>query len=124
MTNPAEDVVKPGAKPTQATRVSHHRSRHRKRIAARVVLMLALLVGGLAVCHFAYNAYVRADCLTDEETDAWGTTKPAMPKSELCGAELVGRDELLQLDASIVVVAVALLMGSIVMSQKLKPHRR
>jgi hypothetical protein len=86
--------------------------------------MLALLVGGLAVCHFAYNAYMRADCLTDGETDSWGITKPATPMSEACGAELVGRDELLQLDASIVVVAIALLMGSIVMSRKLKPHRR
>ena len=124
MTNPAEDVVKPGAKPTRTTRVSHHRSRHRKRFAARVVLMLALLVGGLAVCHFAYNAYVTADCMTDEETDSWGITKPATPKSEPCSAELVGREELLRLDASIVVVAIALLMGSIVMTRKLKPHRR
>jgi hypothetical protein len=67
---------------------------------------------------------MRADCLTGEETDAWGVTKPATPESELCGAELVGREELLRLDASIIVVAIALLMGSIMMSRKLKPHRR
>ena len=76
--------------------------------------MLALLVGGLAVCHFAYNAYVTADCMTDEETDSWGITKPATPRSEACGAELVGREELLRLDATIVVVAVALDRKSVV----------
>jgi len=83
------------------------------------VLVLALIIGGLAVCHFAYNAYVRADCYTAEDTDLWGNTTPAMPKSEDCEAEVTRRDELLRLDAATALVAVASLMGSIVISRRM-----
>lgn len=110
--------------PIRMARSSRHKARHRKRVAVKFVLVLALVVGGLAVFHFAYNAYVRADCYTADETAAWGNTKPAVPKSGECSAEIDRRDELLRLDASAALVAVAFLMGSIVVSRRMKRHRR
>lgn len=124
MKNFPERSVNPEAKTAQAPGISRHKSHKRKRVAARIVSVLALIIGGLAVCHFAYNAYVRADCYTAEETDPWGNTKLPVPKSEACNAEVTRRDELLRLDASTALVAVAFLTGSIVISRKMKRHRR
>jgi len=108
----------------QTPRHSHHRSRQRKRLAAKIVLILALVIGGLAVGDFAYNAYMRTNCMTEADTNYWGITSAAQAKSDQCEVEIVGRDERMQLDATSALVAVALLMGSIVTSRKLKPHRR
>jgi hypothetical protein len=124
MPTSSEDMVKLDANATQAPRHSHHRSRQRKRLAARVVLFLALVIGGLAVCDFAYNAYMRTDCMTEADTDAWGITTPAQAKSGPCDAEVAGRDDRLRLDAAVTLVAAALLTGSILASRRLKPHRR
>ena len=124
MTTSSEESVKSDDKSTQAPRRSRHRSRHRLRIAARLLLALGILVGGLAVSNFAYNAYLRADCLTGEEVDDWGFTKPPQPKSEPCGAELVGRDELLRLDSTAALIAIVILIGSTMMLRRVRKHRR
>jgi hypothetical protein len=124
MPTSSEDLVKLEARTTETPHRSHHRSRQRKRLAAKIVLILALVIGGLAVGDFAYNAYRRALCLPAEETDESGAKTEAPPISEECGAEIAGRDDSLRLDAAGAVVAVVLLTGSILASRKLKPHRR
>jgi hypothetical protein len=124
MQTSSERLVEVEAKTTQPPHHSHHRSRQRKRLAAKIVLILALVIAGMAVCDFAFNAYMRTDCMTEADTSYWGVTKPAEPKSESCGVEIAGRDERMQLDATGALVAVALLMGSILASRRLKPHRR
>jgi hypothetical protein len=94
------------------------------KIAARIGLALALVVGVLAISDFAYNAYKIADCYTDEGTDQWGHSTPPKPKTGECYAEILLRDEHLRLDATAAVVAVALLIGSTVMFRKTRRHRR
>jgi hypothetical protein len=120
----SERLVEVEVKTTQTPRRSHHRSRQRKRLAAKIVLTLALVIGGLAVCDFAYNAYARTDCFTGGEINDWGLRKPAANPSEECYEEIARRDDRLRLDATSAMVAVALLTGSILASRKLKPHRR
>ena len=72
MPTSSERLVEVEAKATQAPHSLHHRSRQRKRLAAKIVLILALIIGGLAVCDFAYNAYKRTDCITEAETNYLG----------------------------------------------------
>jgi hypothetical protein len=124
MPTSSEDLVKLDAKTTQTPHRSHHRSRQRKRLAAKIVLTLALVIGGLAVCDFAYNAYARTDCFTGGEINDWGLRMPAANPSGECYEEIARRDDRLRLDAAGALVAVLLLMGSILASRKLKPHRR
>jgi hypothetical protein len=124
MTSSSPDPLKPEAKTGHAHTVSRHKSRQRKRLAAKIVLVLALVTGGIAVGHFAYNAYVRADCYTGEEIDLWGNMKKAAPKSDGCSADVSYQDELLQWDAAVTLISMAIVMGSIRISRKLKPHRR
>ncbi|HEY4899217.1 MAG TPA: hypothetical protein VIH91_00210 [Terriglobales bacterium] len=112
------------AKTIQASRLIRHKTRRRKRIALRVVFILALIVCGLAVSDFAYNAYRRTDCLTGGEFDQSGIKIPAPVPSDVCIAELADRDERLRLDATIAAVAVAFLLGSTVLSRRMKSHRR
>jgi hypothetical protein len=76
----SSEGVKPESNATQAPRHSHHRSRRKKRIAAKTVLILAPIIGGLAVCDFLYNAYMRTNCMTEAETDSFGITSPAQAK--------------------------------------------
>src|ERR1022692_2828471 len=108
MPTSSEDLVKLDAKTTQTPHRSHHRSRQRKRLAAKIVLILALVIGGLAVCDFAYNAYARTDCFTGGEINDWGLRKPAGNPSEEWYEEKARRDDRLRLDATSAMVAVAL----------------
>ena len=124
MPTSSEGLIKPDAKTTPTPHRSHHSSRQRKRFAAKIVLILALVIGALAVSDFAYNAYMRAQCLPAEETDESGAKMDPPPVSEGCEAEILGRDDSLRLDAAGAMVAAALLTGSILASRKLKPHRR
>jgi len=62
MTTSSEDSVELEAKAMRTPRLSRHRVRRRKRIAARILLILALVIGVSAISDFAYNAYERADC--------------------------------------------------------------
>lgn len=124
MTTPAEGVVKLKATTVQTPRRSRHRSRRRKKIAARILLALGLLMGVLAISDFAYNAYRRTDCLTGAEFDESGIRIPAPTPSDECITELADRDDRLRLDATIAAVAAAFLIGSIAISRKIKTHRR
>ena len=124
MSTSSERLVEVKTKTTLPPHRSHHRSRQRKRLAAKIVLILGLVIGGLAVCDFAYNAYMRTDCMTGTWTDAWGFTSSAEEKSVPCSAEVAEREDRLRLDATGALLAVALGMGSILASRKLKPHRR
>jgi hypothetical protein len=72
MPTSSERLVAVEAKTTKAPHRSHHRSRQRKRLAAKIILILALVIAGLAVCDFAFNAYWRADCMTEAEIDVGG----------------------------------------------------
>lgn len=124
MTTSSEDLVKPTANTVPSPHTKRHRFRQRKKIAAQIVLILALVIGLLAISDFVYNAYIRADCYTAEQTDEWGNTTPAMPKSEACYAEISRRDELLRMDAAAAMVAVAVVLGATIVSRGLRKHRR
>lgn len=109
----------------QTLRPSHRRSHGRaKKIAARVLLVLGLVIGILAVADFAYNAHSKADCYTRGAVDDWGIAAPGVAKSDDCRAEIVSLDEFQRLDAAAVVISVALLAWSAVMSRRIRKHRR
>jgi hypothetical protein len=58
MMESAQDAVTPEARTLQSGHVSHHKSPRRKRLAAKVMLILAFIIFSLAVCDFAHNAFV------------------------------------------------------------------
>jgi|GEM_PF-3058361 len=124
MTTSSEDSVELEAKAMRTPRLSRHRVRRRKRIAARSLLILALVIGVSAISDFAYNAYERADCSPAEGIMVGATTISSPPVSEGCSEELARREELLQLDSAAVVLAAALLITSIAISRRIKRHRR
>ncbi len=72
MTISSDDSVELEAKVAPPPRLSHHRARRRKRIAARVLLILALVIGFVAISDFAYNAYILTSllimCIRDQAT--------------------------------------------------------
>jgi hypothetical protein len=61
MTTSSEDSVEVEAKTITPPRHSHHNARRRKKLAARILLILALVIGVLAISDFAYNAYNKAN---------------------------------------------------------------
>ena len=112
------------AKTVTPPRHSHHKARRRKRIAARLVLILALVIGVLATSDFVYNAYRRADCYPAEEMMVGGITIKPPPVREGCCGEVPRREELLQLDAAAALLAAACVITSTVISRWIKRHRR
>jgi len=73
--------AKTSAKTSTTPRLSRHKASRRKRIAARVLLVLALVIGVMAVSDFVYNAYKRADCYP-AEGDIGRGSKDALGASE------------------------------------------
>jgi hypothetical protein len=123
MTTSSEDSVKLEAKTITPPRHSHHKSRRRKRIAARILFILGFVVGVLAGSDFAYNAYRGANCYPAQEIMVGGVTI-IPPEREECSAEVARRDELLQVDGTAAMVAVAFLITSTLISRRIKRHRR
>ena len=65
MTTSAEDSVELKSKPVRTQRLSLHKSRRRKRIAARVALVLGIVIGVSAIAAFVFIAYVRASAVEE-----------------------------------------------------------
>jgi hypothetical protein len=119
MANP-EGSANPEAEAFRSSRHSHRRSHHGVRQVARVLRVLALVIGILAISSFAYKAFVNANCSSDPATYWLGikfsddTCKNNDPV-----------DESLRYDAAIAVVAAMVLIGSLEISRRIpKPRRR
>jgi hypothetical protein len=125
MTTSSEDSVKLEAKTITPPRHSHHKSRRRKRIAAGILLILAFVVGVLAVSDFALNAYEKASVLdVISVVDENGRRVARDGGSNFSDAYLSHFERLQQLDATAVVLAAAFLITSTVISRRIRRHRR
>jgi hypothetical protein len=113
MTTSSDDSVELEAKTVRTPRHSHHKSSRRNRIAARILLILAFVVGVLALSDFAYNAYQKASELSDFSSHEEGIDKHLDPY-----------DELQRGDAAAAMVAAAFLIASTLISRRLQRHRR
>jgi hypothetical protein len=120
MTTSSEDSVELEAKTVRTPRHSHRKSRRRRRIAARILLILALVIGFLSIFDFTYNAIRRADCYTGDG----GAMFSEESEREGCIGEVARRDQLLQLDAAAAMLAAAFLITSTVISRRIMRHRR
>jgi len=94
------------------------------KIAARTALALGLVIGGLAISDFAYNAYQRASGLdaissVDRDGRRVGNGGDDPPNANMSHFE-----ELQQLDAAAALLAAAFLLTSTVISRRIKLHRR
>jgi hypothetical protein len=106
------------------TNTIRRRVRRRMKIAARIALALGLVIGGLAVSDFAYNAYERSDCFA-EDADPLESSTRRIVASGHCEAEETERlDDLMQWDAAAAVIAVVFLITSTAISRRIKRHRR
>jgi hypothetical protein len=72
MATSSEDLVKLEVKTISTPRHSHHKARHRMKLAARIALILGLVVGFVAISDFAYNAYKREPIVTRTESPTSG----------------------------------------------------
>ena len=125
MTTASEDSVEVEAKTIRRPHLSHHGARHRKRIAARILLILALVIGVLAISDFAFNAYEKAsvfDAISDVDREGRRVVRDGDVTDTFNW--LNHFDELQQLDAAAVVLAAAFLIGSTEISRRIKRHRR
>ena len=113
MTTSSDDSVELAAKTVRTPRHSHHKSSRRKRIAARILLILALVVCFLAISNFAYNAWQEASELSDFSSVEGGIVKHLDPY-----------DELRRRDAISAEFAAAFLIASTLITRRIKRHRR
>ena len=102
-------------------------ARRRMKTAARIALILGLVIVVSAVSDFAYNAHVRSSSLDEigrmnEGRRIIGDENAASDNS--AARRLTIAEELQLLDATAVVLAATLLIGSTVISQRIKRHRR
>lgn len=126
MTTSLDLLVKPETD-LQTHRSSRHKSRRRKRIALKTLLILALIIGGASIVHFAYNAHQIAFLCPSNEHDDSAFRTPgefAGPITEDCRAAEAASEELMRWDAATALVAVMLLVGSTVVLRRLKTRRR
>ncbi len=121
MTTPAGGPVHLELNGAQTSRHSH-RSSHRKakKIAARVLLLLAIGIGILGTTDFTYHAVMHANCGTDPDAGWFGSRF----SEETCQDSRGPIDERLRYDASAVVVAATLLIGSLEISRRIPKRRR
>jgi hypothetical protein len=120
MTTSSEESAELEAKTILPPRHSHHKSSRRKRIAARILLILALVIGFLAISDFAYNAYILTDYVQPRSSDSPNGNLG----SEYSGGISAEYTDLMQRDAIAAVLAAAFLITSVVISRRIKRHRR
>ena len=89
------------------------------KFAARSVLVLAVVIGMLAISNFAYKAYMYANCSGKGGTNWLGVSF----SDEACADHSGPIDESLRYDATAAVVATAFLIGSLQSSRRI-PKRR
>ncbi|HEY4961485.1 MAG TPA: hypothetical protein VII29_11550 [Terriglobales bacterium] len=124
MTTSSESFAEPEAAAIQEPHRSRHRSRHRLKIAARLVLVLGLVIAAVGISNFAYNAWGKADCYTGGGFDEGGVPTSGEPKSDACREEISGFDESQRLDAAALMLAVVLLTGSVIISRRIPKRRK
>src|ERR1017187_6488551 len=123
MTTSSEESAELEAKTITPPRHSHHKSGRRKRIAARILLILALVIGFLAVSDFVYNACEKANGFDVISVVGENGRRVAQVDPTLA-PELIHFEERQQLDAVAAVLAAAFLITSTVISRRIKRHRR
>jgi len=125
MTTSSDDSVELEAPTMRTPRISRHSARRRKRVAARTLLILGIVVGVLAVDDFIYNAYERASVLdVISVVDENGRRVAKDDGSNFSDAYLSHFEELQQLDAAAALLAAACVITSKVISRRIKRHRR
>ena len=126
-----ESLLRPEAKPPARKRRSFHRRYRKLILAGRILLASAIAVGAFAIPHFAYNAIEAANC-TDAATDESGYTQRSEVVSPECAGVLMDTEGHMRLDASLAMLAVALVLSSVVCYRKarrykprapIRPHR-
>ena len=122
MTTSSEDLVKLEAETIRTPRLSRHRARRRKRIAARTLLILGIVVGVWAVSDFVYNAYILTNYVQPRSRDS--PIGSLGSESGYAGWIAAEYTDLMQRDAIAVLIAVALLVGSTLIFRRVKRHRR
>ena len=121
MTISAGDPVYLKLNGAQTPHHSHHRfCRRTRKIAARVLLVLAIGTGLLAITDFTYQAVMHANCDTDPDHGWFGIRF----SDAICEGYRGIIDERLGYDALAVVVAAALLIGSLEISRRIPKRRR
>ena len=121
MTISAGDPVHLELNGAQTPHHSHHRFHRRTRkIVARLLLILAVGIGALAILDFAYNGVMHANCDTDPDHGWLGIRFP----DAVCSDHRGIIDERLGYDAYAVVVAVAFFIGSLEISRRIPKRRR
>jgi hypothetical protein len=91
-------------------------------MAGRILLGAAIVVGLLAIPHFAYNAFNAASC-TDDTTDDSGNIQKTEVKSPECAGVLADSEDHMRLDAGVAMFGVAFLLSSIVCHRKARRYR-
>jgi hypothetical protein len=107
-----ENLLTPEGKPPARKRRSFHRRYRKLTLAARILLVAAALIGLPAISHFAYKAFINAQCYS-ETTDEFGHRYQTEVKSSGCAEPLVNLEEDMRLDAGIAMIGVALLLSSV-----------
>ncbi len=121
MTTSAGDPVSLELNGAETSRHSHRRShRKAKKLAARVLLLLAIGIGILGTTDFTYHAVMHANCDTDPDAGWLGIRF----SDEVCMGHRGIIDERLRYDASAAVVAAMLLIGSLEISRRIPKQRR
>jgi hypothetical protein len=127
MTTSSEDSVELEAKVATTPRLSRHRVRRRKRIAARILIILALVIGVLAISDFVYNAAERASgfgAISVVDEDGRRVVNNADADTIDALRTLNHFDDLMQLDSAALLLAAACAITSTVVSRRMKRHRR
>jgi hypothetical protein len=120
MTTSSDESVELQAKTVRTPRHSHHKSSRRKRIAARIALILGIVIGVSAISDFAYNAYILTDYVQPRSSDSPNGNLG----SEYSGGISAEYTDLMQRDAAAAVIAAACMITSTVISRRIRRHRR
>ncbi len=104
---------------------SHHREHLLTRPAARVVVVLAALIFAGAVVHFAVTAYESRNCFTPSTDAVTGEPQRQQPiDSDDCRLVLSRSEDRQRTDATIAVLAIAVVIGAAVRLSKASRRTR
>ena len=88
---------------------------HKAHRITNIVLILSVVIGGLAFCHFGYTAFMKAACYDLEFNHPIETQD--------CQEVWWRGDQILRVDAAIVMVAAVFLIGAIFISLRRRRNR-
>ena len=91
---------------------------HKTRRITKIVLILALVIGGFAFCDFVLNIVIQNDCYTQIKDN---DNKGMASEGEI--EEALQLEEHLRWDATIIMVDAVFLIGSIVISLRKRRNR-